>query len=213
MLISEQARADVDVRERDRHFRKKECGPGRHPGAANRPDARLVFRPAALLVGAAISLIGAGGALPLAFAGRLGKPLRAFSILVAAAALLTGFRAMRDRAWVFGAPPLRVFSDAFLGQVRAVESRVPPGAVLLYVAPPSNRWPFLLWRRALYPRNEIVLLESPVQPPDLARLRSKYGIRYAIAAGDPPPDPGYLWSVPLGRTPHVAETSVGELRP
>jgi hypothetical protein len=182
------------------------------PIAPGTHDVRLVFRPAALLVGAAISLIGAAITLFLAFAGRLGRPLRAFSILVAVAALLTGFRAMRDRAWVFGAPPLRVFSDAFLGQVRAVESCVPPGAVLLFVEPPSDRWSFLLWRRALYPRNEVVLLET-VAPSDLARLRSKYGIRYAIAAGDPPPDPGYLWSIPLGRTAHVAETSVGELRP
>ena len=185
-------------------------GVGLAPGTH---DVRLVYRPTTLFVGAAISLLGAVVTLRLGFAGRAGNPLRAFSILVAAAALLTGIKAMRDRAFLFGGPPLRTLSDEFLNQVRVVEARVPPGAVLLYVEPHSGHWSFLLWRRVLFPRNEVVMLESPLNPSDVARLRSKYGIRYAIAAGDPAPDPGYLWSIDLGRTQHAAATRVGELSP
>ena len=174
---------------------------------------RLVYRPTTLVAGAIVSLFAAVVAFRLGVPGRAGSPLRAFSILVAAAALLTGIKAIRDRAYLFGAPPLRVFSKEFLGQVRALEARVPPGSVLLYVEPPSGHWSFLLWRRALFPRNEVILLESPLDRADVARLRSTYGIRYAIAVGDVPPDPGFLWSLDLGRTPHAADTRLGELAP
>jgi hypothetical protein len=174
---------------------------------------RLAFRPTAPLFGVAVSLIAVVITLRLSLAGGTGELLRFFSILVAAAALLAGVRALRERAWLFGAPPLRVYSPAFLNQVRAVEARIPPGEVLLFAGTSPNDWNFILWSRALYPRNDVVVLEPPVIAHRRALLREKYGARFAIAAGGPAPDPGFLWSVDLGPSPHAEESRFGELSP
>ena len=140
------------------------------------------------------------------------RALRIFSVLVVAAALRTGIKGVRDRAWLFGAPPLQVFSPAFRNQVRAVEARVPPGEVVLYLGTSANDWSFILWSRALYPRNDVVRLLPPVPADRIAELRARYRIRFAIANGGAP-DPGYLWSVALGATPNTAETRLRELAP
>jgi hypothetical protein len=183
------------------------------PLGAGVHEVRLAFRPTAALFGAAVSLIAVAIALRLSLAGGTGELLRVFSILVAAAALLAAFRAVRERAWLFEAPPLRVYSPAFLDRVRAVEARVPPGEILLFAGTSPNDWNFVLWSRALYPRNDVVALDFPPTARRQAELREKYGARFAIAAGSPAPDPGYLWSVDLGPTPHAEETRFGELSP
>ena len=74
-------------------------------------------------------------------------------------------------------------------------------------------WYSRLWQRALYPRNEVVIQQPPVPPGRLNELRAKYRARFAVAAGDPPVDPGFLWKVDLGRVNGPGEAWFGELKP
>ena len=140
--------------------------------------------------------------------------LRALSILVGAAALLCGARALRREAWVFGGPPQTSFPSPFREQLHTVTERLPPGAFVMHLSSAPEYWYSRLWQRALYPRNESVVMQQPLSPEHLRDIRAKYGARFAISAGDPPYDPGYLWKIRLGSLPGVpGESWFGELAP
>jgi hypothetical protein len=142
----------------------------------------------------------------------VGRALRIFSILVAVAALLAGLHGLRERAWLFRGAPLQAFSPAFRDEVSAVEARVPPGEVVLYLGTSANDWSYILWSRALYPRNDVVRILPPAPAGRIAELKGRYRIRFAIANRDAA-DPGYLWSVALGATSNTSEARLGELVP
>ena len=97
--------------------------------------------------------------------------------------------------------------------VRLIEARVPAGVSIAYLGnqkPPDN-WFSRLWQRALYPRRVIlfetepsaVKLDTADQPrvQALEASRAAYSIRYAISAGNPPRDPGFLSRVESPRSP------------
>jgi len=138
---------------------------------------------------------------------------RAFFLLVALAAILCGLHAGLGSRAHFERSPGKVFPPELREQLRAVEDRVPPGAFVLYVPAAPEFWYSRLWQRALYPRNEVVVLQPPVARQTLRELRVRYGARFAVSAGDPPTDPGFLWRVDVGRAAGTGETWVGELRP
>jgi hypothetical protein len=137
-----------------------------------------------------------------------------FSILVGAAALACGARALLREVPVFSGPPRTPLSPEFRAQIHAVTERLPAGEFVLYLSGSPEYWYSRLWQRALYPRNETILIQPPLGPERLRKMRSKYGARFAIFVGDPPFDPGYLWRIDVGRLPGVpGEMWFGELGP
>jgi hypothetical protein len=140
--------------------------------------------------------------------------LRTFSILVGAAALLCGVRALRREVYLFDGPPRTAFLPEFRAQLRTVTERLPPGEHVLHLSATPEYWYSRLWQRALYPRNEAIVMRPPISSERLREIRARYGARFAISAGDPPADPGYLWKVDLGPVPLIRGTSwFGELQP
>lgn len=107
-----------------------------------------------------------------------------------------------------------MYPQEFRAQLRTVEDRIPAGAFVLHLSASPEYWQSRLWQRALYPRNEAIVVQPPWGPELLRQLRAKYRVRYALSAGNPPSDPGYLWSIDLGRLPgHSGGTWFGELTP
>lgn len=144
---------------------------------------------------------------PLVLAARL------FFVFVAVAALLCGFRAFRREIPAIESPSRTVFSPEFREQVRRVTARLPAGASVLHVSSAPEPWFSRLWQRALHPRYRTIVVQ-PWDVPRIAEFRAKYGARFAISAGHPPLDPGFLWKVDLGEVPGLAGvTWFGELAP
>ena len=138
--------------------------------------------------------------------------LRAFSILVGVAALACGGAALRREAIVFWSPPQTPFRPEFRAQVQTVTRRLPAGERVLHLSSSPEFWYSRLWQRALYPRNEVIVIQPPWDRELVREMGSKHGARYVISAGRPPLDPGYLWRIDLGRLPGVSsETWFGEL--
>ena len=91
---------------------------------------------------------------------------------------------------------------------------MPAGTVVLHLSAAPEYWYSRLWQRVLYPRNETIVMQQPLTAERVRELRAKYGARFAISAGNPPWDPGYLWKVELGPLPSVpGVTWFGELGP
>jgi hypothetical protein len=55
-----------------------------------------------------------------------------------------------------------------------------------------------MWQRVLYPRVVILLPSHQNSAGAVSRLRSRFGIRYAVSMGSPPPDPGFAEIRDLG---------------
>lgn len=138
---------------------------------------------------------------------------RTVSVLVALAALLCAARiARRNYAQVTGSTQT-VFSPEMREQLRIVQSKLPAGAAVLYFAAEPEPWYSRLWQRALYPKYRTVVVQ-PWDQPRIAELRARYGARFALSAGKPPFDPGYLWKIDLGAVPGLkGVTWFGELNP
>jgi hypothetical protein len=138
---------------------------------------------------------------------------RVFSVLVAVAALFCGVSAIVKEFPVAASPARSVFSPELKAQVRAVKARLPPGASVLYVPARQEAWFSRLWQRALYPDFRTIVVQ-PWDKPRLAEVRAKYGARFAISAGTPPEDLGFLWKIDLGVAPGLQGTTwFGELAP
>jgi hypothetical protein len=149
---------------------------------------------------------------------RLGPGLlllaRALFAAVALAAILCGARAIRRSAAYLVQPPRSVFHPAFRAELETVRRRLPEGAVVLHLSASPEYWFSRLWQRALYPRNETIVVQPPWDAARVRELKAKYHARFAISAGDPPSDPGFLWKMELAPPP-LGPGSVwfGELRP
>jgi hypothetical protein len=138
---------------------------------------------------------------------------RLFFALAALAALLCGIQAFEAEIPTVTSPAKTVFSPELLAQVRAVKARLPPGASVLYVPAKQEGWFSRLWQRALYPDFRTIVVQ-PWDKPRLAELRAKYGARFAISAGTPPEDLGFVWKTDLGVVPGLQGTTwFGELAP
>ncbi|HWZ86137.1 MAG TPA: hypothetical protein VN032_08050 [Thermoanaerobaculia bacterium] len=124
--------------------------------------------------------------------------LRLFSILVAASALLCGMVVLRRERTALAEPARTAFHPLFRAQLDEVRGRLPAGAELLHLSASPEYWYSRLWQRALYPDNETILMQPPLSLDRVHALRAKYRARFAISAGDPPFDPGFLWKIDLG---------------
>lgn len=140
--------------------------------------------------------------------------LRVLSVVVGAAAVAAGGLAVEGQLPRFQEPPHRVLHPAFEAALRTVSQRLPEGARLLHLSAEPEYWYSRLWQRVLYPGNETIVVEPPISPERVRSLRERYGVRFAISAGNPPFDPGFLWKVDLGPLPLVEGHSLfGELAP
>lgn len=142
-------------------------------------------------------------------------PIRTFSILVAAAAVLFGGRALRgDLRVAFRDAPRSAFPPEFLTQRDTVTRILSPGEPLLHISAAPEGWVSRLWQRALYPRNPTIVVQPPFDGPSIRAIRDRHAARFAISAGAPPFDPGYRWKVILVPLPgQVGEVWFGELAP
>jgi hypothetical protein len=111
--------------------------------------------------------------------------------------------------------PRRVISEGQQEQIDLINSMVPTGAALLYIGDMRNgndRWQAGFWQRILYPSHAVFAVSrSGVDGSDVRKIRHKYHIFYALSAGTPPADPGFLWKVVL--PPAVPAISVGPVLP
>ena len=107
-----------------------------------------------------------------------------------------------------------VFTPGDRRQIEAVRASVPPGTSLLLVANSDDAWHARLWQRGLYPERALIVRYVPLDSSELRRFRTQYAIRFAIALGDPPPDPGFRWRKDLGTLPgRGSHLWFGELEP
>ena len=139
--------------------------------------------------------------------------LLAAGALVLGASLVTGIRGIAADLRTVRSAPRHAIPPELAEGVRLIEARVPAGVSIAYLGnqkPPDN-WFSRLWQRALYPRRVIlfetepsaVKLDTADQPrvQALEASRVAYSIRYAISAGSPPRDPGFLSRVELPPIP------------
>ena len=73
-----------------------------------------------------------------------------------------------------------------------------PGEALLVTYPGTHPWYPRVWQRVLYPRTVVLLSREQTSAAKVARMRARYGIRFAVAMGSPPPDPGFARVRDLG---------------
>lgn len=139
--------------------------------------------------------------------------MRIFAILVAAAALACGALMARHTTTFFAQGPRITLPAPLRERLRAVEGRLPPGAVVFYITDVPEYWFSRLWQRALYPGHITILVGPDVTPRRFEELRARYGVRYAISAGQHPRDPGYAWKTDLGYDTWAGSTWFGELAP
>jgi len=141
------------------------------------------------------------------------RVLRLFSVLVALAALACGALALKHAAGQLAGPPRVALPAPLRERLRTVQSQLPAGANVFYVSEVPEYWFSRLWQRALYPDHVAILIQPDVTRQRFDDLRSRYGVRYAISAGQHPRDPGYAWKVDLGYDTWAGSTWFGELKP
>ena len=140
---------------------------------------------------------------------------RLIAAAVLAAAAVSGLTALwRDLrfAYAWAGPSIYAANDR--RHMTAVQEAVPAGAVILLVAKQTDVWHARLWQRGLYPRNQVVVLLEPFGPHAIHRVKSRYGIRYAVLIGPPSVEPGFRWRRELGSLAGLpGRVSFGELAP
>jgi hypothetical protein len=141
------------------------------------------------------------------------RTVRIFSVLVALAALACGAAALRQAAERFAQPPRVALPAPLRERLRTVEDRLPAGASVFYVSEVPEYWFSRLWQRALYPGHLAILVQPEMTQRQFDELRVRYGVRYAISAGQHPRDPGFAWKIDLGYDTWAGSTWFGELQP
>jgi hypothetical protein len=104
----------------------------------------------------------------------------------------------------------RILTPELAERVRYIRSRIPPEVEILYVSfrQPPDAWHSRLWQRVLYP-TRVVIVEGDQAPAGPGKAA-----RFALAAGNPPPDLAFRWRVAFRPLPGEAETLwFGELSP
>ena len=135
-----------------------------------------------------------------------------FALIILGAGLYTAAaRSYRERASLFTATP--TYPAGHLQQVNIVKSLLPKGAVF-YIMDQPEYWQAGLWRRSLYPDNPVIQVFDPSQihTPQMEGARHKFHISYALAAGNPPPDPGFEWKIELPAFPGSVSLVLGKLK-
>ena len=143
--------------------------------------------------------------------------LGGLAALVAAASLGVGGIALyRDLRAAFRDSGPSVFAASVAGQIQAIRHSVPPGASILLTAADDSdgKWYGLLFQRALFPRNRVIVRYLPLSRADMQPLVTLYSIRYALAVGPPASNAGFRVRADLGPLPGLPYgVSFGEFAP
>lgn len=139
--------------------------------------------------------------------------LAAFVFGVALASAIR--RSVEDLTLVFVNAPHEIVPQGHQEQVRFMKTVVPVGSTVFYILDQSEAWQVGLWQRSLYPDYLVIpvhgLAELDTVP--FRQLRAEKGVVFSLAAGNPPPDPGFQWKRVLGAYPNSIPTVLGRLPP
>jgi hypothetical protein len=112
--------------------------------------------------------------------------LRLSAFLLIATSLVIGIRAsVLDLQTAFRASWKETVPPPVAAQIAIVERETGREALLLTYADP-NPWYPRMWQRIFYPRTVVLLSDRQADAATIARLRERYGIRYAVSMGPPP---------------------------
>jgi hypothetical protein len=133
---------------------------------------------------------------------RIVVPVRiAGALLVAAQIAAFAVASRGERRLLASRRSIQAISPGQVRGVGVIRSRIPVVEPLLYVTNKRGSWLPRLWERALCPQPVAILTAGPKLADRVADLRQSLGIRWALAAGSPPPDPGFAWHVRLPPLP------------
>jgi hypothetical protein len=134
--------------------------------------------------------------------GRAGGP--AVILLVAAqiAAAAIGLRESAPR--IFPERPPLVIPAEQSRDIRFIRGWIPDDEPLLYLSDGSDPWTPRTWERAMSPEPVVFVVTGNLRRA-VSILRRRFRIRWALSAGAPPMDPGFVWRVRFAPLPGTAE--------
>ncbi|HET7451184.1 MAG TPA: hypothetical protein VFL12_00450 [Thermoanaerobaculia bacterium] len=98
---------------------------------------------------------------------------------------------------IFQGPPARTVTAKQQRAVRRIRGWIPETEPLLYLSDTNDAWLPRVWERALGPEPVAIVMSARAHPGEVARLRKRFRIRWALSTGAPPLDPGFAWRVPI----------------
>jgi hypothetical protein len=141
-------------------------------------------------------------ALPGGASLKRAAPTIAFVAVILASLLSGGAAFVEDLKRVRQAGP-SVFTDRDLEQMSMVRDATPRGSAILVAVDRNGQWTSFLWQRGLYPERDVVVRGEPLSAEAVADARRRWRVAWAVAIGDPPPDPGFRGRRDLGPIPAV----------
>ena len=138
----------------------------------------------------------------------------ALAVVVFGSVLFAAARRTRaDLTLIFRNAPLHIVPPGHVLQVRIFESMVPRGSTVFYITDKPEAWQLGLWQRSLYPDYVVIPVGSSAQfdTPAYRSARARYLVRYAIAAGNPPPAVRFDWETELPTYPNGIRCVLGRL--
>jgi hypothetical protein len=93
-----------------------------------------------------------------------------------------------------------------------IRGKVPLGAPLFLVARDPDAWLHGIWLRALYPSPVFLVYSAQLGTDTYNRLRVQHRIRFAVSIGQPPLNPGFVWSEPVPGFGNNAQVVFGRLQ-
>jgi hypothetical protein len=128
--------------------------------------------------------------------------LRLSATIVVATSLTLGTAAfVKDLRVAFWQSWPRIVPPPVQTQIGIAEREMGDEAALLVTYAGTDSWYARMWQRVLYPRTVIILPSSALKVRDMARLRIRYRLQYALTMGSPPADPGFVRTQDLGNVP------------
>lgn len=125
--------------------------------------------------------------------------LQLSAVLVVATSLTVGTAAfVKDLGVAFQYSWPRIVPPPVQRQIETAEQEMGGDASLLVIYEGTDSWYARMWQRVLYPRTVIILPSSALKGTDMARLRTRYHLQYALTMGSPPADPGFVRTQDLG---------------
>ena len=99
-------------------------------------------------------------------------------------------KSVQDFTLVFHQASLRAVPEGLMTGVDMVKRRVPSRSLIVFYMSQPEKWEFGLWQRSLYPDYILIPVENRAffRSAEFRKLRDRYGVRYALVAGPPPPE-------------------------
>ncbi len=135
------------------------------------------------------------------------------SVVFGAALYCAARRSVEDLTYIFRSAPRQIVPEGHDVQVQIVKRHVPQGETLFYFMDKPEAWQFGLWQRSLFPGYVLIPVRESAQiHSEMVRvLEARHHVRYALAAGSPPPNLSFSWKVPLPEYPNGIPTILGRL--